>query len=417
MRVQNLMIAALSLLVFSMTCQRFLNKPNATTSLADSPKNVFLKPTSVVINEPGEQIVDFTKIPLTPNEKAAPRAVASHRKIDKVQFANAKTGWAGTDKNLYKTSDGGNSWEHLALNVPDSSHISAFFFIDEGKGWLSLVDNLNIDADTRGNFSRVMITHDGGQSWTEQSNFSDGVMINEIKFLNSTTGLAAGGRIVNASQPYEETFAVSTTDGGKTWKNISNNIKSTAKDGYSRPVSSINWSEPSQVVLLLRGGKVIISSDNGEIWKSLVQFEDVRPNGSVSSTGYYKMVVDTVGNLRVLAGAMGEEGYWGNLITDDDDNSWRSYELIRIPIFDALFLSEKEIVASGWEIKAQDAKRDSDLPAVGILLHSTDGGKSWSAIYRSQSNERFVSLTKVSENRFYAMSDAGTLLRFSLRKT
>jgi photosystem II stability/assembly factor-like uncharacterized protein len=372
---------------------------------------VVLRPTNADLHETAERAVDLTTTDINIKARAS-GAGTIQREIDKVQFANSRIGWVGTSRSLYRTSDGGNTWEHLALSVPVDSHISSFFFIDETLGWLALVNKSD-----GGSSSRVIVTRDGGKSWSEQAGFPDGVFIKEIKFSSSTRGLAVGGRRVNASPPYEESFGVSTIDGGKTWRNISDRIKSTTNDPYPRPVSDISWPGPSRVLLLLRGGSVLSSSDGGETWERVVQFEDERPNGSVSSTGYYKIVLDSRARIRVIAGAMGEEGYWGDFLTQGDDESWISFELVRVPILDAIFLSEKEIVASGWEIRAYDEKQVSELPAVGVILRSADGGKSWSAIYRSKLNEKFFSLTKVSDNQFYAVSDGGTLLRFSLKNT
>jgi hypothetical protein len=206
---------------------------------------------------------------------------------------------------------------------------------------------------------------------------------------------------------------MSTSDGERTWTNISERVKSTV---HSDVVQDINWRTPSQILFLTVSGNIISSSDRGETWTQVVQFKDERPNGSVSSTGYYRLAFDTRGRVRVIAGAKGDEGYWGDLITTHESGTWDSHELIRTPMRDAVFVSDTEVVACGRQLYPYDENTGTIQPSVGIILHSTDSGKSWSAIYRSKSDETFISLTKIDDKQFYAVSDAGTFVRFTLRR-
>lgn len=109
---------------------------------------------------------------------------------------------------------------------------------------------------------------------------------------------------------------------------------------------------------------------------------------------------------------MGMEGFWGDLVVKSSDNSWTSYQLVRVPILDAVFLSANEVLASGMEIPLAERPSRS---TVGVILHSLNSGKNWTPIYRSKSEEMFVSLTRVSDKEFYAVSDDGTFLKFSLK--
>jgi hypothetical protein len=164
------------------------------------------------------------------------------------------------------------------------------------------------------------------------------------------------------------------------------------------------------VFLLTGSARILQTSNRGKTWETIVRFEDERPNLVVSSIGYYKLVFDTAQRVRVIAGAMGDEGFWGDFIVRGEDNSWRSYELMRTPIIDAIFLSQDEIVACGQSIPFQAEKNIS-----GVILHSLDSGKSWQVIYRSRKNETFVSLIRVNGREFYAASDKGTFLKFEVK--
>ncbi|HET8670591.1 MAG TPA: hypothetical protein VFM05_08205, partial [Candidatus Saccharimonadales bacterium] len=123
------------------------------------------------------------------------------------------------------------------------------------------------------------------------------------------------------------------------------------------------------------------------------------------------LIFDPANKLRLLGGTMGVEGYWGNLVVNGENNSWTNYQLSRVPILDAVFLSKNEVLACGLETPG-DNKRSPKT--VGIILRSLDGGRSWAAIYRSKATENFISLTKVAD-KLYAVSDAGTFLSFALK--
>ena len=71
------------------------------------------------------------------------------------------------------------------------------------------------------------------------------------------------------------------------------------------------------------------------------------------------------------------------------------------------------MIACGLNVRTihEKAKRLKDA---GVILRSFDGGKSWESIYRSKTFETFFFITKVKDNLFYAVSDTGTFLRFTL---
>jgi hypothetical protein len=117
----------------------------------------------------------------------------------------------------------------------------------------------------------------------------------------------------------------------------------------------------------------------------------------------------------VIAAGMGDEGYWGDFVVDEDGR-WTSHEINLTPILDATFLSDKEVLACGVNVRRSDEKPNSHLKDAGVILRSFDIGKSWQTIYRSKSYETFFFLTKIKDNEFYALSDIGTFLRFRLQQ-
>jgi len=94
----------------------------------------------------------------------------------------------------------------------------------------------------------------------------------------------------------------------------------------------------------------------------------------------------------VVAAGMGDEGYWGDFVVEEDGR-WNSYELTLTPILDAVFLSQRDVVACGMNLRTRNEKSNHRLADAGVVLRSFDSGRSWQTIYRSKSLETFFFLT------------------------
>lgn len=365
-----------------------------------------LRPTPAVINEKQGRKIEVI-------ESAAGPADA----IDKAQFVDANNGWAGNQKLLYRTSDAGNSWQRSTPQLSAETVISSFFFINKTHGWLTTINRAQAERYGLGHSSAILVTDDGGDTWRQQSFFSDEVLLNNVAFIDTNRGMSVGGKLRERNPAQIDMFLVSTSDGGKTWSDISERIKSALGSESGDYRVQTYWVSASQIYLLTAGGRVIVSDDGGETWKLIASFKDIRPGGLISSTTYRKILFTPHGQLGVLAGAAGDEGFWGDLIVPEATHSWKSYELIRIPLFDALFLSENEVLACGKELYATDEKSNAPPRSPkGIILYSGDSGKSWFTVHHTRSNEMLISLTRISDTDFYAMSDAGNLIKLKINR-
>jgi photosystem II stability/assembly factor-like uncharacterized protein len=156
------------------------------------------------------------------------------------------------------------------------------------------------------------------------------------------------------------------------------------------------------------------SDDEGQNWSHLLSFKDDRADGTDSSTGYLKLALDSRDRIRVVAAAEGDEGYRGNFITTNGGDVWDSHEMLRTPIRDVVLLSDAEVLACGRRLYTGGEKTENNLQPSGIILHSADGGASWSTMYRSGADETFISLTNIGNDQIYAVSDAGTFIHLTL---
>ena len=395
----------LTLIAYSLSCDSAVK----STSLAnhETPTSVVLRPVVAQVSESSS--INTTEV-----------RIAEANEISGAYFLNEKKGWAFGKKALFVTSESGKSWQNLPQVLSEDARLSSIFFVDENTGWLVRNIRLRVEPYGLGDSSTILFTADGGTSWVEQATFTKGVQIDRIKFLDRDRGLAVGLRIKDHKPQYEEIFVAKTTDGGRSWIDITKGVKPAVDIGGGLANGrgrDLHWVSASDIFILISGpgGRIITTSDGGETWKTLVRFEDQRPNGFISSVSYYKFVMDPAHRIRVLAGATGDEGYWADLVVPSDNNKWNSYELPGRPLFDAISLTENEILACGTELHRVSKERAPS--SLGVILYSSDSGKSWTRLYRSKVEETFISISRIADNEFYAVSDAGTFLRFQLNKT
>jgi photosystem II stability/assembly factor-like uncharacterized protein len=367
---------------------------------------VTLKPLPAVFVEEPDKVVGVVKA-----------KIASEGELRRAQFVDTQNGWAGSSHSMYRTSDGGASWSSLNPKVPDDSWISSFFFIDANHGWLTILHNNKTFPHGPGGGTSILATSDGGNTWNEQQSFSNDYSLNDVSFRDTSNGIAVGGRSIGEKQNRGRlVLALSTNDGGKTWKDISENIVRAIKTPYmfgNDELNTVQWLSPSRILILTRRDRLVVSDDGGTTWTTLVHFEEDRP--TITKSGLYKVLVDSKKRMAILGGSMGDEGYWTYLISSDKQDSWHGYELVLIPLLDAIFLSEGEILAVGEEHKPYDEKATAPHYPEGIIVRSKDNGKTWSPLYRTGANEKLISLTRINETEFYAVSDIGTFLKFRLK--
>ena len=330
------------------------------------------------------------------------------------QFVSESYGWAMSRGSLYRTTDGGANWELLPQGPEEEASFSSFFFINESRGWLTSVKRVSAKRWGLGRSSVILVTDDGGRSWKPQASFPDEVEILEISFLNANEGMAVGAHVVDGQQVYDELFVLTTSNGGKEWHNVSQAAKATIKEEYESTSDSgknIQWTS-SGALLLTRYGRVISMTDGGRVWELLVNLKRVQHDGIKSANGYVKFVGDAERTIRIVAA--GYQWEYTGVFVVQEDRDWRSYEVDLTPVRDALILSNGDVLACGSNNRRHDEKPWVEIKDAGVILRSSDGGKSWQSIYRSKSYETFFYLTKIKDDNFYAVSDTGTFLRFTL---
>jgi len=139
--------------------------------------------------------------------------------------------------------------------------------------------------------------------------------------------------------------------------------------------------------------------DEGK-WRAdqlLEQINSIQRGLFVRQTRFRKVLSAKPGRFCILGGGEGEEGFWTDIIVQTSNGLWVN-ELDRIPIFDAVFLSDKHMIASGIEIEQHNKSSANRTPTRGVILFSSNSGETWSLIHRSPASEKFIFVGKASKN-------------------
>jgi|GEM_PF-2263304 len=128
---------------------------------------------------------------------------ASNNQLSCVNFMSVDTGFVAAGNRVYKTTDGGETWEgHLTHSWGTNTGV---VFIDDTTGY------------TYGYYSLLYKTTDGGESWNKLS-FSIDVenVYSSVKFADYNTGYLIDHTF------FQNTYKLKrTTDGGLTWVEVS----------------------------------------------------------------------------------------------------------------------------------------------------------------------------------------------------
>ena len=256
--------------------------------------------------------------------------VDDERFLDQITFYDENLGYAigRTNGGVYRTTDGGSSWEALF----GESIRSALFGIDA-------TDDQN--AWAVGADGAILATSNGGENWNVQN--SDALKtLRDIQFLDTQNGWAVG----------DNGTVITTTNGGENWTIV--------ETGVDENLRSIKMLNPTNGWIVGDNSLVLKTSDGGDSWES----ESLFPDDTLQLNSIV-FIDDSKGWLG------GEEGTI--LHTADGGETWNSQEtgLLDFDINDFFFLDEN----NGWAVCSGGASN-----VFGRIIRTQDGGTTWEQV-------------------------------------
>jgi photosystem II stability/assembly factor-like uncharacterized protein len=355
--------------------------------------------------------------------------------IQDMKLLTTKIGWVVTETNLYWTTDAGSTWHNITPPSTSFGHIAAVFFSDTSQGWV-------LCCDTSGKHYRfnVSCTKDSGKTWSmlpvqmpavileaeakkdAQPRNGENIQLREIyqgtgwiDFLDPLHGWILLQFPVSARLPEENGGSIlKTEDGGKTWRNVSNDVGMsmagrfhflTTKDGWLAGDIDLyvthNGGNTWQQVLLTPPSQVSV-----ECWYDLPIFKDSQngflPVTYVSNDLVLFMTHDggktwkpnwVLPKLPDTARALPSTVVDSVLITFTSSDTERLLTLIKVlpdgkiikTTTDALHIKgnitpHSLYFSTRWQLSFINSKQGWVTTNSNQLLSTDDGGETWSVI-------------------------------------
>jgi photosystem II stability/assembly factor-like uncharacterized protein len=178
---------------------------------------------------------------------------------------------------LYQTRDGGMTWDPVEYKGPYVKGLCAINIVKEPYINHGVLDyRFHIYAVGRvGSPANLMVSHDGGKSWTSQSLQQDAKMLFDIVMHDKNNGIACAASSEDIST--SNALILKTSDGGKTWQKVfqsSRPFETTWKASFPTPqvgYVTIQSYNPDPSVTQQRIAK---TTDGGNTWQEINLVED-----------------------------------------------------------------------------------------------------------------------------------------------
>lgn len=335
--------------------------------------------------------------------KSSERLLPNQESLTSIQFFDQKNGWIATHEgSIYRTTDGGNSWQRIKPPIPKEAYISSFFFTNISDGWIACGMKSSDVLEPRGNKVWLFRTKDSGRTWSLQYQ-NEAVQLLRVRFANEQEGWAVGTQFVMRDTLQTVPFLIRTIDEGAHWINLSGNLSIT------RPGSGftdVYADSSSDATLLAWNGDIFRTVNGGQDWQQVAALHN-EPEQT-----YMGRLVKLASSSAMLAagGADSLEGFWGVLTRREPDGGFKQYRT-NCYISDLVAISETTLLIAGHIILP--ASRFTTAQRQGVILHSSDGGQTWSTVYRGAVSS-INSLAVSDSSTVWAVGERGLVLNLDI---
>jgi photosystem II stability/assembly factor-like uncharacterized protein len=321
-----------------------------------------------------------------------------------VFFLDSDLGWAGGKGVLYRTNDGGESWLPVEIDLQNDTFVTQILFTNKSIGWLIIQKEAASPLTYHDNYFRLLQTTDGGTTWKTQLEDKDSV-VNRIRLSGEREVWLIGLKYTSLEPLRAHDFIMHSTDFGESWKDVSEPLNEVLR-GIPIKVEFTDAlpDGPGRLSVLLPRGSVFKTQDAGQSWH--------RQNGTIDDSSYACSCHLGVTNnqLTWVGGDKDDSHSVLGMVAIRDVDSWREYILFGVSFSDILFLSRDRVLTCGSTTPKQQGyteKREA------VVTYSSDGGTSWSFVYRNPKAKRINAISAVDSRHVWAVGDDGLILRLT----
>ena len=313
-----------------------------------------------------------------------------------IQFINNNNGWIVTVMGaVFRTDDGGISWEEL-YRIPGATKLlSGIFFKTVSEGWASGEDGI------------LLHTIDGGLSWAT-SNPSSNTLVS-IEFIDDNYGsiVGHGGTILR------------TMNGGDSWQ--------TQGSGITSPIYDVSFADPTTGWATGSAGYLLHTETAGAFWEEQytgvsvfytgIHFIDesyglaaggdcithTYDGGDSWSVAYQVggegfCGIDFAGNLGTASGMLGAA------VTENEGGTWEYESMPEHPLWSL----EPELLC----VTVPSDSRAVTAGNFGII-YSRDLAGDWSQLSSHETLKTLNDITHLEENHVWACGNSGLIMASS----
>jgi photosystem II stability/assembly factor-like uncharacterized protein len=326
--------------------------------------------------------------PVQPATSSSRPGAKGNLQLLSIQMCSQTTGWAATNIDVLRTTDGGSTWRVVTPPVDRSESFGVLEdFIDADQAWVAIGQR----AETQ-MFALVWHTTDGGQTWNKTEIRHAGgqpysICWGAITFTDDRHGWLMAVNSQHCSPA--ELFA--TTDGGTTWSQIASTADGRLPCGgeisFRDPlngwmVGNLGGNGDSKPNLLYR------TQDGGRTWREQdVKLPPGYPKGAIGIGGINDAPPSFFSNGDGLLTAL----FWTQpqstnetllYFTRDGGQTWQSRPPLN-PWGIVDFFNANEGWYWPWE-PPDSPTAPPGGPVKGRLSRTTDGGRTWTGIAPDQ---------------------------------
>ncbi|MBX7151511.1 T9SS type A sorting domain-containing protein [bacterium] len=332
----------------------------------------------------------------------------SNRDLTAVSFINESTGFIAGDNRIYRTLDGGKTWDER-YHSEDTVFSVEDYFLDIAFG------------DQQTGFAvaylgEVLRTNNGGATWTPLPPLPDNPQLSAVMMRTSNTGIVVGtGSSTHNYSIYR------TTDGGDSWTIPA--ITNKSDDEYIG-LNHVTYVDNSIWVGVGRNGVIVRSTDDGKTWNKIreetdiiafdfyhVAFRDPSNGVAVGDAGKYFTTSD--GGLSWNEESIGIDDDIRSIQFLTDGTEWL------VGAFNTVYKkppgANRTSRMQGAVEPVLDIKLFSSTHGIGVgdhgtAVYTTNSGKQWHTASLN-SSRTFHSLSLTGEESAIAVGDSGWVIR------